>query len=173
MNRRTVPIAVGIAMLVGIVAWRVSVFSSALAAESAAQARMKSVHADIGELVDLRRRQPTTGVGGRPSDDVMFVAQRACADAAINPSLLREVTPDAERVVSPGLIQQSARVQIDGLTLSEMAAVARQWAQSQQVWTIQRIELAAGGPDRRQSGVYRVQLQVSALYVQNTPAQGR
>lgn len=163
-----------IAAIAGVVCaglWRLWASTNARDAEHAA---MESDRALAERLLELRSRRPRALLGGRPSEDVLVVAQRVFTDAGLSAARLKDVSPEAETLAvggAPGEPSRSQRVRLtlDAVTLPELGVVLDRWRSLAQPWVIAQIDLQHAGPERDPDGRYSVRLVAQATYLDQQP----
>ncbi|MGH7132964.1 MAG: hypothetical protein ACREJO_13570 [Phycisphaerales bacterium] len=124
------------------------------------------------EVLDLRAKRPTTGMGPRPADDLATLLGSVMKAAGLAESKLRTVAPDGETRLAvdplwPGVNRrrQSARVGLEPLTLGELGVFLQRWRASQSVWNVTSIDFARISAAGTGEQSYRVNLSLVATYV--------
>lgn len=157
--------------------YRTAVWREAEGGAIAAEADAAAINRLAISVTQLRLSLPTTGLGERPDEDVMQIAQRAARDSALPASVVREVTPLGERIstADSSLTIQSTRLVVEPVTLQELGTFLRVCFAIQRVWSVQRLDLSAvstgGAPARL--GEYRAVLSLSAEYSHTQSTQTR
>lgn len=168
------PIVLAAAAALALVAWRGSALGSASRRASAARDQLAEVTQQAQEVLDLRAKRPTTGMGPKPADDLTKLVTATMKDAGIAPERLRSVSPDTESTLPPDPLwpgvtrrRQTARVAIEPMTPGELGVLLRAWQRGQSVWSVTVMDLsklggpAGGGAD----ATYRVHLSLASTYV--------
>lgn len=162
--------------LIATAALAVAVSARRLASASArldsAQAVYAAVEHDAREVLELRSRQQVIQLRQRPTQDVIAQVNAVLADAGVPASRFKSLTPESESAVSPATAnasdkanvkQQSLRLALENLSLAELGGFVNQWSQTQQTWTVTRLELAH--VRSASSSNYDVTFVLTALYL--------
>jgi hypothetical protein len=177
-------------MCVAIVVWRAAAYVQARSTRVGSAAELASVHAQAQELITLRAQRPTSGVGARPSEDLLKTAQQIMRASALPEAKLKSVTPDAEaslpsdpRLDLVARKRQSVRLVLEPITPPELGSFLASLSREQAVWSVAGIDLSrAGGKDNIETSAapnsaatpkptlassvsYRASLLLSATYV--------
>lgn len=161
-------------MAVALLSWRAMALARASADASRAREQLATVAQQAQEVLDLRAKRPTTGMGPKPGDDLTKLITGILKDAGIPSERLRSVSPDTETRLAPDPLwpgvsrrRQSARVTIEPLTPQDLGVLVLKWRSSQSVWSVSGMELAkiSGGGVSPEDRSYRGHFSLTATYV--------
>ena len=168
------PIVLAAAAALAIVAWRGTALAAAARHASAAREQLAEVTQQAQEVLDLRAKRPTTGMGPKPADDLTKLVTATMKDVGIAPERLRSISPDTESTLPsdplwPGVTRrrQTARVAIEPMSPGELGVLLRAWQRGQSVWSVTVVDLSKLGGTAGGAGdaTYRVHLSLAATYV--------
>jgi len=145
-------------------------YARATRAAAAAVKQQHDVARDAGELIGLRTNQEVVSINPRPKENVYALLSNAVAASGIPLSVLRDLTPEADRAMDAGrdpgqagLRIQSMRLLLEPCSLAEFGRFAAVWRSEQPSWNFTSIELSH--VQGRTDDTYSCRVVMSAMYV--------
>lgn len=163
----------------------IAIFMSRLAsadrARDAAMAQLLEVRRDAQEVIDLRAASQRVNARERPAQDVIAMVNAAMAEAGIPNAQFKGLSPEADVALAPrngpnvtpaGYRRQSLRLSLAGLSVADLGRFLAAWRQSQQIWTVTRLELThQRSPEPVGGDAYDVTIILAATYIAEGAAQ--
>jgi len=159
---------------VALVAWGALRLRAARYAGGSAASRLLAMRQVAQEIVDLRARAERVSIGARPEQDTTARVLQAMTDAGVPRAAFKSLAPEADTPITraadsgPPYHRQSFRLTMEPVDARQLGAFLAAWRSSQQVWTVERVELthvAAGRGQQQDQDRYSARLTIAATYV--------